>query len=552
MNKTGQMVRRRGVDWGEKIAAFRLVILSLFSMSFGIGSVLFILCSLLFFTAGCTTVQEYVAPQGPSDGQVTVLLNGPQNTAADITFHISSVNILTEDGMPREISNIPMAINSIELTGHQVLLGERYIPEGRYKKLQFIVKEAVVKNKGKTANLALPQQGIEVDIDIIVKRNENTSLFISWDPDTSVREGYLFSPAFMVKGQAPELSNLLVYVTNEFSNNVSIINRQSEEVVGTVLVGKQPRGVTTSRGREHPRVFVANSASNSVSVIDPTVNKVEIEIPLRFGRQPEGIAAFNLAPGKELIFVANYGSNNVSVIDRATHQEVDKISVGEGPIAVAVDPPAESLSPTRFISFEDLNTLKAYREKFFNVYVANRNSKDISIIKVNAVNGRPDEVIRVNAEWGPISLTVDPQRAKVYVANYNYDNLSVIDILQVIKGNIAGSVSEIIGVGTYIVGVIAEPELDRMYLLKEPTDEILIIRPFSEAFSSQRTFTSPVIGTIPVGNYPRSFILDPEGRKFYVVNRGSGNVSVVDKTSRSEVQVMPVGRKPYGLAMFPF
>jgi YVTN family beta-propeller protein len=546
------MVRRRGVDWGEKIAAFRLVILSLFSMSFGIGSVLFILCSLLFFTAGCTTVQEYVAPQGPSDGQVTVLLNGPQNTAADITFHISSVNILTEEGMPREIPNIPMAINSIELTGHQVLLGERYIPEGRYKKLQFIMKEAVVRNKGKTANLALPQQGIEVDIDIIVKRNENTSLFISWDPDTSVREGYLFSPAFMVKGQVPELSNLLVYVTNEFSNNVSIINRQSEEVVGTVLVGKQPRGVTTSRGREHPRVFVANSASNSVSVIDPTVNKVEIEIPLRFGRQPEGIAAFNLAPGKELIFVANYGSNNVSVIDRATHQEVDKINVGEGPIAVAVDPPAESLSPTRFISFEDLNTLKAYREKFFNVYVANRNSKDISIIKVNAVNGRPDEVIRVNAEWGPISLTVDPQRAKVYVANYNYDNLSVIDILQVIKGNIAGSVSEIIGVGTYIVGVIAEPELDRMYLLKEPTDEILIIRPFSEAFSSQRTSTSPVIGTIPVGNYPRSFILDPEGRKFYVVNRGSGNVSVVDKTSRSEVQVMPVGRKPYGLAMFPF
>jgi YVTN family beta-propeller protein len=46
--------------------------------------------------------------------------------------------------------------------------------------------------------------------------------------------------------------------------------------------------------------------------------------------------------------------------------------------------------------------------------------------------------------------------------------------------------------------------------------------------------------------------MDPEGRKLYVVNRGSDNVSVVDKTTRAEVQVMPVGKKPYGVAMFPF
>lgn len=542
----------RSPAWSEKIAAVRYVFLSLFSMLFGIGSVLLILCSLMFFIAGCASVEEYVAPQGASDGQITVLLKGPDKTAEDITFDITVVNILTEDGMPREISNSPISINSLALMGHQSRLGERYIPEGRYKKLQLIVKQAVLKKKDKTANLALPPQGIEIDIDITVKRNENTSLFLTWDPDASVKEGYLFSPMFTVKGQVPELSNLLVYVTNEASNNVSVINRQSEEIAATVLVGKGPRGIATSQGKEHPRVFVANSGSNSVSVIDPTINKVEVEIPLRFGRQPEGIAAFSVAPGKELVFVANSGSNNVSVIDRETHQEVDKINVGDGPIAVAVDPPADSISPTRFLSFDDLNTLRNYRARFFNVYVADKNSKDISIIRMDAVNGTLDSVIRVNAEWGPIALTVDPQRAKVYVANYYYDNLSVIDILQVIKGNIAGAVSEIMGVGTSLVGVIPEPELDRMYLLRESTDEILIIRPFSEAFSSQRTTTSPVVGTIPVGNSPRSFILDPEGRKLYVVNRGSDNVSVIDKTTRAEEQVLPIGKKPYGVAMFPF
>lgn len=552
MNNAGYRAKGRGLDWSEKIATLRFVLFSLSSMHFAISSVLLILCCLLFFMPGCASVQEYVAPQGPSDGQITVLLKGPEKTATDITFDLTAVNILAEDGTLREISNTPTAINSLAITGHQLRLGERYISEGRYRKLQLVVKQALIKKKDKTANLALPPQRIEIDIDITVKRNENTSLFLSWDPEVSVKEGYLFSPVFTVKSQVPQLSNLLVYVTNEASNNVSVINRQSGEIVATVLAGKGPRGIATSQGREHPRVFVANSGSNSVSVIDPTINKVEVEIPLRFGREPEGIAAFSIAPGKELIFVANYGSNNVSIIDRATHQEIDKINVGEGPIAVATDPPAESLSPTRFLSFDDLNTLKSYRLKFFNVYVANKNSRDISVIRIDAVNGRPAEVIRVNAEWGPIALTVDPQRARVYVGNYYYDNLSVIDILQIIKGNIAGSVSEIMGVGTSLVGIIPEPELDRMYLLKESADEILIIRPFSEAFSSQRTTTSPVVGAIPVGNSPRSFILDPEGRKLYVVNRGSDNVSVVDKTTQAEEQVIPVGKKPYGVAAFPF
>lgn len=61
-----------------------------------------------------------------------------------------------------------------------------------------------------------------------------------------------------------------------------------------------------------------------------------------------------------------------------------------------------------------------------------------------------------------------------------------------------------------------------------------------------------MLGTILVGSSPRSLILDPEGRKIYVVNRGSDSVSVIDKTTRREEQVIPVGKKPYGIAMFPF
>jgi YVTN family beta-propeller protein len=508
---------------------------------------------LLFtFLGGCASVQEYTESPGTSNGQVTIFLKGPDKTSMDITFDLLTVNIMAEDGTYREMMNTPLNINSIAVTGRQILLGEKTLPEGRYKKLQLIVKQASIRRKDKTASLALPPEEIAIGIDITVNKNQNTSLFLNWNADASVVDGYMFSPVFSVKGQVPELSSLLIYVTNEGSNNVSVINRQSGDVVATIMVGKKPRGIATSMSREHPRVYVANSGSNSISVINPTVNKVELEIPIRFGREPEGIAVVRISPEKELIFVTNYGSNNVSVIDTSTYQEVDKINAGDGPVAVAVDPSVDSLSGTRFLSLDDINVLRSYREKFFNVYIVNKNSKYVSVLKMNTRNGRLEESSNISVEWSPIALTVDYQRGKVYVANYNFDNLSVLDILQIIRGNKTGAVSAISNVGTSVIGVIADPDFDRIYLLKDFSGEIMIIRPFSEAFSTTRTTMAPVVSTIAVGNSPRALILDPEGRKIYVVNRGSDTVSVIDKTTKREEQVIPTGKKPYGIAMFPF
>ena len=507
---------------------------------------------LLTALMGCASVQEYVESPGTTRGQVTVYLKGPDKTSQDITIDLTAVNIMAEDGAYREIMNTPVNINSIAVSGRQILLGEKTLPEGKYKKLELIVKQASIRRKDKTATLALPPEGIAIDVDVAIIKNQNTSLFLNWNPDSSVVEGYLFKPAFEIKKQIPELSSFLVYVTNEGSDNVTVINRQSGDVVATIMVGRNPRGIATSQGREHPRVYVANSGSNSISVIDPTINKVEVEIPIRFGREPEGITVTRISPEKEIIFVTNYGSHNVSLIDALSQQESDKVDVGIGPVAIAVDPPVDTLFGTRFLSFDDINTLRSYREKFFNVYVVNKNSKDVSVVRMDAVSNRPGDVFNIKVEWSPIALFVDYPRGKVYVANYNFDALSIMDILQIVKGNNTGAVSEITNIGNYVIGVIADPDLDRIYLLKEIPGEIMIIRPFSEAFSTVRTSVAPMLGTILVGNSPRSLILDPEGRKIYVVNRGSDSVSVIDKTTKREEQVIPVGKKPYGIAMFPF
>jgi YVTN family beta-propeller protein len=518
-----------------------------------VNILLLVLCSLLIL-AGCASVTEQgETPEhyGPNYGQVTIFLNGPDKASLDITFDLSAVTIVAEGGTSREIMNTPLNINSITVTGRQILLTEIALPEGRYEKLRFTVKQALVKRKDRVANLALPPEGIETPINITVTKNQNTSLFLKWDADASIVEGYQFKPVFIIKSQRPELSTLLIYVTNEDSNNVSVINRQTDEVVSTVMVGKKPRGVATGLRRQHVRIYVANSKSNSISVIDPTTNKVETEIPIRFGRQPEGIAVASVSPEKEFIFVTNYGSNTVSVIDALTYQEMEKINVGNGPIAIAVDPPIETLVSAKFLSFEDLNILRSYREKFLNVYVANKNSKEVTVLRFDISRTRIIDVMNINVEWNPVALEVDYQRGKVFVANYGFDNLSVINIIEVIKGNRTGAVSAISGVGHSNTGVVADPSLERIYLLKEVPGEIMIIRPSLEDQSPIKTIT-PIIGTIPVGSSPRGLMLDPEARKLYVVNRGSHTVSVIDKTTRREEKVIPVGKKPYGITMIPY
>jgi YVTN family beta-propeller protein len=506
-----------------------------------------LLLTILFLS--CTTIEERKEFQDQATGQLSFYLNGPEKASLDIRFNLLGVKIISDTGITREITNAPQNIHSFSVKGRQAILAERRVPEGYYNKLQLLLSEVTIRKEGRIANLALPPEGIEIPVSISITKNKNASLFLLWNVDASVSDNYMFNPAFSVKKITPNISSLLVYVTNELSDNVSVINRDSGEVVSNIMVGKNPRGIATSLIQERTKIYVANAGSNSISVIDPNTQKVENEIPIRYGREPEGIAVGRVASDNELIFVTNFSSDSVSVFDSTSFQEIEKINVGRSPIAVAADPPVEELSGSRFLSFEEIMTLKSYRERFCNVYVANYNSNTVSVVSMDLSTKRSSEIVTLNVDWNPIAISIDFPRGRVYIANYGSDKISVINILDLIKGNDQGSVSDINHVAHSITGIISDPVLDRLYLLKQNPDQIIVLRPFDKSLSSLQTVMPPIIGVIPVGNAPRAFILDPEIRKFYVTNQGSSNISVVDKTSRKQESTIPVGSKPYGMAL---
>ena len=115
------------------------------------------------------------------------------------------------------------------------------------------------------------------------------------------------------------------YVTNGGSGTVTVIDVVDVRVDREIPVGLEPGG----RGGEHTRneIYVVNAGApggnGSLAVIDAEHNRVVATIGLH--RQPVSI---DLDKGGKLAYVANSGSNSVSVIDVKTRREVAQIGTG--------------------------------------------------------------------------------------------------------------------------------------------------------------------------------------------------------------------------------
>jgi YVTN family beta-propeller protein len=61
------------------------------------------------------------------------------------------------------------------------------------------------------------------------------------------------------------------------------------------------------------------------------------------------------------------------------------------------------------------------------------------------------------------------------------------------------------------------------------------------------TASNQVVATIPVGQRPWNMALTPDGKKLYVANGRSNSVSVIDTAQRVKLRDIPVGKLPWGV-----
>ncbi|OUS97660.1 YncE family protein [Rhodococcus sp. NCIMB 12038] len=264
------------------------------------------------------------------------------------------------------------------------------------------------------------------------------------------------------------------YVANQGSKSVSVLDANNA-VVGSVTVGTSPTGVAANPAGT--RVYVTNSVSGNVSVINTATNTVVATV--KTGTTPSAVA---VNPTGTRAYVTNSSSGNVSVINTATNTVVATVKVGTTPNAVAVNPDG-----TR-------------------AYVTNRSSNTVSVINT-ATN---TVVATVKTGTTPSAVAVSPDGKRVYVTNSAGNSVSVIDTA---NNTVVGTVV----VGSRPTDVRVSPDGSAAYVVSDP-DKLTVID----------TRTNTVVSTLSLDSTTESgdhsIVLSADGSRMLVTDAADGRV----------------------------
>lgn len=172
-----------------------------------------------------------------------------------------------------------------------------------------------------------------------------------------------------------------VYVTNSGSGNVGVIDTASNLFVTAIPVGTSPWGIAVSPDGD--RIYVALQGANSVAVINTSSDTVAGTIPV--GSAPWGVA-FN--PSATFAYVSNSASDNVSVIDVGLGVVITNVAVGSTPQWLSVTPDGKQ------------------------VYVTNSGAHTVSVIDI--ATNTVVQTVDVGAQ--PQGVAASPDGSVVYVS----------------------------------------------------------------------------------------------------------------------------------------
>jgi YVTN family beta-propeller protein len=289
-----------------------------------------------------------------------------------------------------------------------------------------------------------------------------------------------------------------IYVTNQLDNTASVIDGATHKTVATVRVGVSPAQMAVSPDRKS--VYVANTGSDTVSVLNTDNDTIARNIALPRGSSPIGVA---VSPNGRYLYTANGGSNRVSVLDTRAGRVVASVRVGTQPLSVAAAPDGKT------------------------VYAANSGSGDVSVI-----DARTNRAVRaITTGRFPSGVAVTPDGASLYVTN----ELSGVTVVNARTGTVKARLRE-----PSPFSVAISPDGGRAYVTGLGPGRVTAID----------TGTHRVSSTVSVGPHGTDpFTVRATGDALYVTNQGANTLSVIDPSTFRATATIATGNSPYGIAV---
>lgn len=316
--------------------------------------------------------------------------------------------------------------------------------------------------------------------------------------------------AATVSGQIdPSLAGVpeRVYVPNETSGDVTVIDPATFKVVGHFATGAYPEHITPDWDLQ--RLYVSNMNGGTLTPVDPRTSQPGAKISLPIFPY----AVYFTLDGAKAMVVTDYISpklvkdNGIHFYDRTTWKLLRYVQVPW--------PGADDL---------DLSADGSY------LLVSCEYSGVVAKVDTNKM----EVTGHVNVGSLPRDVRLAPDGRTFFVANEGLDGIQIVDPQ-------AMTVTGFIPTGDGAHGIEFSRDTTQMFVANRAAGSISVID----------IATLKVVATWHVGGSPDEMVLSPDGSQLWASNRYHASVSVIDTTTGKVITTIPVGSRPHGLTYWP-
>lgn len=325
--------------------------------------------------------------------------------------------------------------------------------------------------------------------------------------------GFLTLPALLALPLTAQTARVVIVQTNSAGDSVSLIDPTTDKIVAEILDAEVIHGVAAAP--DGSRFYLTNESTDTLDIVDMKTLKIRKKIALTPLGRPNNIA---IRKDGHRVYVAIQGpEGGVDVIDTVSEERVKFIRVLRGVHNTFITPDSKHV-------------------------VAGSTGGNVATV-IDTETELPAWSIHFEGGVRPLCFETNPDGStkRMFVQITNLHGFAIVDWAQRKE------------VGRITLPDVPPAERNNDGIQGAPAHGILI-SPDGKTLWSTSKFNSHVyvysvpdlkyLGAVRVGKVPDWLTFTPDSKKLYVANAHDNFVSVIDVAARKEMAKINVGQVP--------
>lgn len=325
--------------------------------------------------------------------------------------------------------------------------------------------------------------------------------------------GFLTLPALLALPLTAQTARVVIVQTNSAGDSVSLIDPTTDKIVAEILDAEVIHGVAAAP--DGSRFYLTNESTDTLDIVDVKTLKIRKKIALTPLGRPNNIA---IRKDGRRVYVAIQGpEGGVDVIDTVSEERVKFIRVLRGVHNTFITPDSKHV-------------------------VAGSTGGNVATV-IDTETELPAWSIHFEGGVRPLCFETNPDGStkRMFVQITNLHGFAIVDWAQRKE------------VGRITLPDVPPAERNNDGIQGAPAHGILI-SPDGKTLWSTSKFNSHVyvysvpdlkyLGAVRVGKVPDWLTFTPDSKKLYVANAHDNFVSVIDVAARKEMAKINVGQVP--------